>query len=203
MAATVQCFEHARGGDRAPPPAVDDAHRAKCLLQLARMRRSVLADVGEDSLRKSRMRFLDVPRIAHGTRVKQAKRVARQDSVDVDELLGQRERRIVFLEIASAIAENAMPQDQVLRPRRRADRIELHESQRPNRAFEIARGKEGARNRILAKLLQRNAGRTPAHADLDASSTVESVRAAATLRSCSSGTWNRCSITQLSAHRRS
>src|SRR6202040_2220609 len=150
LAAIVQNFEHASGGDRLAAPAVDGARRPERFLQLAWMGRAVLADVSENALRQARMLALDVPWVAHRPRGQQAKRIPRQHAVDVQPLLDQRQRRIVLLEIAGAIAADPLPEDQVLRAGRGADRVELHEAERPNRGFEIASTKKRARNRVIA-----------------------------------------------------
>jgi hypothetical protein len=121
------------------------------------MGRPVLADVSENSLRKPRMLALDVPRVASRPRVQQAQRISGHDTVDMDVLLAEWQRPIVPLEIAGAITADAMPENQILRARRRADRVQLHKSERPYRAFEVARSEERARNRILTEAHERNA----------------------------------------------
>src|SRR6202171_6782 len=179
MAAIVQHFEHARGRDRLTAPAVDDARHAERLLQLARMCRAVLADVREDALGKARMLALDVPRVADRPRVQQAKRIPWQDAVDMKVLLGERQRRIVLLQVAGAIAADAMPEDQVLGSGRRGDRVELHEAERSHRGFEVARRKKRARDRVIAKLLQGNTGKALAHAARSASTILSRAARAA------------------------
>ena len=87
------------------------------------------------------MLALDVPRVADRPRVQQAKRIPWQDTVDMKVFLGQRQRRIALLQVARAIAADAMPEDQVLRAGRRADRVELHEAECAHRGLEIARSK--------------------------------------------------------------
>src|SRR3989440_1286211 len=94
-------------------------------------------------------------------------------------LLHQRQRWIVFLEIASAIAANPMPQNQVLRAGRRADRVELHEAEHPHCGFEIADRKKRARNRVIAELFHGNAGNAPAHAARSASTILSRAARAA------------------------
>ncbi len=64
--------------------------------------------------------------------MQQAGGVARHEAVGVEEVLLQPEAREAPLQVAGAIAGDAMPQDQVLGPGRRADRVGLHEA-RPSR----------------------------------------------------------------------
>ena len=143
------------------------------------MSRTVRADVSENALRQPRMLALDVPRVARRPRVQQAKRISWQHTVDMEVLLDQRQRWIVFLEIAGAIAANPMPQNQVLRAGRRADRVELHEAERPHCGFEIADRKKRARNRVIAELFHGNAGNARAHAARSASTILSRAARAA------------------------
>ena len=57
--------------------------------------------------------------------------VTRHEAIGVEEILLQPEPREPPFEVACAIAGHAMPQDQILRARRRADRIRLHEAAVP------------------------------------------------------------------------
>src|SRR5450755_2624860 len=87
----------------------------------------------------------------------------------MNDLFGQRQRRILLLDVARAIPADAMPEDQVLCARRRADRVDLNEAQRAHCGFEIAWHKKRARHRVIAKLRQGHPRRARAHAARSAS----------------------------------
>ena len=69
------------------------------------------------------------PRPGPAARVHQALHGSRHEPVVHEEVLVDVEFRVAALEIAGAIAGDAMPQREVLRPGRRADGIGLHEAE--------------------------------------------------------------------------
>ena len=82
---------------------------------------------------------------------------ARHEAVVDEDVLLDAERGVAPLEIAGAVAVDAMAQRQVLRARRRADRVGLHEAERVDRALAAwsagrgcGRRRSGAGRRALA-----------------------------------------------------
>ena len=79
------------------------------------------------------------------------------DEAVVDEdVLFDVECRIIPLEIAGTIVLDAVAERQVLRPRRRADRISLHETKRIERARQRRRRGKMAPDRESAKVVERH-----------------------------------------------
>jgi len=80
---------------------------------------------------------------------------ARQEAVVDEAVFLDRQPCVAALQIARVIAGDAMAQDQVLRPRRSADRIGLHEAEPVDRAAERGRLEERARDRVAAQIVER------------------------------------------------
>src|SRR5215470_9577030 len=78
------------------------------------------------------------------TRVHQRLKSAGDESVVDEEVFLDAKLVIAALEVARTIPLDAVPQRQVLRPRRRANRIGLYESQRLDRVLERRRRKQTA-----------------------------------------------------------
>ncbi len=70
--------------------------------------------------------------------MQQPRGLARHEAVGVEEILLQPEPGEAPFQVARPIAGHAMAQDQILRARRRADRIGLHEARRADRARQRA-----------------------------------------------------------------
>jgi hypothetical protein len=79
---------------------------------------------------------------------------ARQEAVVDERILFDVERLVPCLEIARALSGDAMPQRQVLRARRRADRIGLHEAQPLDSAAQVARCGQRTGNGVPAKIVE-------------------------------------------------
>ena len=62
--------------------------------------------------------------------------IGRQKAVVDEVLLVDGELRVARIEVTGPVVENALPQDQILRPGRRANRVRLYEAKRRNRRFE-------------------------------------------------------------------
>ena len=62
------------------------------------------------------------------------------------------------LEITGSVAAHAVPQDEILGPRRRSDRIRLHIAQPPHGFLEGQRREERARDGVAAQLDERRRG---------------------------------------------
>src|SRR5205809_5538399 len=77
--------------------------------------------------------------------------VAGHEAVGVKIILLQLERRILLLQVTRAISLHAMPQDQILRPRRRTNRIGLHEAQAVDRCLERCWREQGLRDGMGAE----------------------------------------------------
>ncbi len=73
--------------------------------------------------------------------------LARDEAVVDEEVLLDAQRVIAPLEIAGAVAFDAMPERQILCPRRRADRVGLHESKPLDGALQGDRREEAAGDR--------------------------------------------------------
>ena len=69
--------------------------------------------------------------------MKQLPEVARKKSVGVQIVLFKIQLRIAAIEIARVITPDPLTQNQVLSPRRRSNRIGLHESQSCNRGLPL------------------------------------------------------------------
>jgi len=82
--------------------------------------------------------------------VQEIERRGRQHAIDMHVVLDQRQLRKTHFEIAGAITGDSMAKDQILRSRRRADRIDLHESERRDGRCDVGRLRQRARRRIRA-----------------------------------------------------
>ncbi len=111
---------------------------------------SVRAQIVDDGATQMRMLVLDVEAPRDAPRMQERPMTALEEAVDVHHVLDQRQRRVRALEVAGAIAVDAMPQDQVLRAGRRADRVGLHEAESIERAGEVERCEQRALGRIAA-----------------------------------------------------
>ena len=121
-------------------------------VHLARMHGAAFAD--ECQHRRRLLGARRGPDRARRARMHQLVMRARQIAVVDEEVFLQRQLRIKALEIARAIAGDAMAQRQVLRAGRRADRIGLHESQLVDRAPERGRLEQRARDGVAAQMFQ-------------------------------------------------
>jgi hypothetical protein len=79
---------------------------------------------------------------------------ARQKAVVDQRVLFDRKLRIAPLQIAGPVIGDPMAQDQVLRARRRADRVGLHEAQPANRAHQRGRRAQCEGHRVAAKVVE-------------------------------------------------
>ena len=112
---------------RRPTPVVRDGPMREALMRLSWMNAAALTDECQQVLRSllpcSRPGWRDLPR------VHQRRDVSGDEAVVDEDVFLDAKRRIQPLEIAGAVVDGAMTQRQVLRARRRADGIGLHESQ--------------------------------------------------------------------------
>ena len=69
------------------------------------------------------------------------------------------ESRVETLEITGAITGDAMAQREILRARRRPDRVGLDEAERVERALQRRRREEAARDRKAPQVVERHANR--------------------------------------------
>ena len=84
-------------------------------------------------------------------RVQHVVQVAAHEAIDVEVALLQPQARISPLQLPGAVAAHAMAQDQILRARRRPDRIGLDEPHRGQRAGQRRGCGEGSRQRMAAQ----------------------------------------------------
>ena len=126
---------------RRPAPVVRDRPMREALMRLAWMDGAALTHERQQVLRPllpgRRPGRRDPPR------VHQRRDVSGDEAVVDEDVFLDAERRIQPLEIAGAVVDGAMTQRQVLRARRRADGIRLHESQPAQRAFQRGSGETG------------------------------------------------------------
>ena len=98
------------------------------------------------------------PHGAGGARVHQRLHLPRQEAVVDEEVFLDPEPRIAGFQVTSAVALHPVAQRQVLRPRRRADRVSLHEAQ-PGDGLGQGGGREqGARHGMVAQVVQGDGG---------------------------------------------
>ena len=88
-----------------------------------------------------------------GPRMQQGRCLRRQEAVGVEEILLQPEPDEAPLQIPGAIAGDAMPQDEVLGPRRRPDRVGLDEAHLRHRPPQQRRRKKRSGERMGTEAL--------------------------------------------------
>ena len=94
------------------------------------------------------------PGLACITRMHQCLVRARQEAVVDEEILFQRQARIAPLQLTGPVADHAMAQGQVLRTRRGADRVRLHETEFFYRTHQRGRLEQRTRNGVTAQVVQ-------------------------------------------------
>ena len=146
----MHVVEQVGGGARRAAPVVGDLAVGEELVHLARMHDAALAHELEQRLRAP-LRD-DAPRRLPDARVHQRLLLARQEAVVDEVVLLDRELRIAPLEVTGAIVLHAMAQRQVLRTRRRADRVGLHEAELVDRAPEGRGREQAARDGVAAQV---------------------------------------------------
>ena len=124
------------------------------LVHLARMHRAARADEVQQRAHVPAARRGPGRRTA--ARVHQRLHGAGDEAVVHEEVLVDVEAGIAALEIAGAVAGHAMAQREVLRARRRPDRVGLHEAERVERALQRGRREEAARDRRAPQVVERH-----------------------------------------------
>ena len=153
----MQGVEQVRRGVARATPGVGAAAMREVLLHRARVRRPVLADEREHVGRTLCRRR--VPARLGIARMHQGEVPARKEAVVDEAVLLDGEARIAPLQIAGAIALDAMAQGQVLRASRGADRIGLDEAELVDRPAERGRREERTGHGIAAQVVEsRSAG---------------------------------------------
>ena len=134
QSAPVQPLQRVGCRFRIAAPRVHDAALAKVRLQRSWMRLAQFHHrVEHFFLERAKRRAL--------SRMQQLPDRLREKSVGVQVVLFDVQRRIVPLEIARVVSANAMPEDEILRTRRRSDGIGLHETE-PVDGFGKRRGRK-------------------------------------------------------------
>jgi hypothetical protein len=82
----------------------------------------------------------------------------RQEAVVDEEILLDAEPGVAALQLAGAVVAHAVAQREVLRTRRRADRVGLHEAQAGDGARQRGGREQRARDRVTTQLLQGGCG---------------------------------------------
>ena len=122
------------------------------LIDLARMHRAArpheVQNVGRLAPR------LGAPGLARLARMHQGQVLARQETVVDQAVLIDRQARVAAFQIAGAVVLDAVAQRQVLRPRRGADRIGLHEAQAADRRRQRGRGEQAAGDGVAAQVFE-------------------------------------------------
>jgi hypothetical protein len=141
----------------AAAPGIDDRAVREVSVDVARVHVAALANEVDQGLRARLAR--SAPCRPHGARMHERENRARNEAVIDDEILLDIEHGIAPVEIARAIAGDAVAQHQVLRTCRRTDRIGLHEPAVLDCLLQIDRREETARDRVAAKLGDADDGR--------------------------------------------
>jgi hypothetical protein len=124
-------------------------------VHVARMRLAALADEGQDGLGATASRGCPAGRI--DARVHERVDASRHEAVVDEEVLFDAKRGEPRFEVASAIARDAMAECQVLRTRRRADRIGLYEPEALEGLRDASWTEERARDRVASKVVETEA----------------------------------------------
>ena len=148
----MQALQRPRRRLGEPAPAVDRPLAAETLLQVGRVRRTLVAHEGQH-LGGKLARHLPAPRGLRIARMQQPVGFARHEAVGVEEILLQPEPAEAAFQVARPIAGHTMPQDQILRARRRPDRIGLHEARRADRPRQRRRRRQRTEHRLTAQSL--------------------------------------------------
>ncbi len=151
-AVVVQQVEVVRRRARRSAPVVGDAAAREVRVDVARVNGAALAHEGEELLRLAGPAAGEAPDDA--ARVHQRLDPRRDEAVVDEDVLGDVERRIPPLEIAGAVARDAVPQDQVLGSRRGADGIRLHEAEPIDRARQRRRPEQAAGDGEAAQVVE-------------------------------------------------
>jgi hypothetical protein len=123
-------------------------------IDVTRMHRSVLADECQEQPRA--LGSTVGPARREPTRVHQALDFLRHEPVVDESIFLDAERRVAAFQVARPVTADAMPQRQVLRARRRADRIGLNETEAVQRPLERGGAEQAMGDGEAAKILERD-----------------------------------------------
>ena len=171
----TQLLEGPRGRLGVAPPGVDLPFASEVRFQFSRVRCAVSANGVEYLL----FQFRQAGRLPG---MQQPPDRPRKKAVGVQHVLFEIERRVTPLEVACTIPLHPVPQDQILRPRRRSNRIGLDERQPMDRGLQGGRPEEGLRDRVSAQALESREG----HERCDSTAARSDRQRAADLRGHSS-----------------
>ena len=152
QAAVVHAVEQlGRSPARAAEPVAHAAVR-EVRVDLGRVHGAALAHEVQHRLclRPARLR----PGLTGLARVHQRRGRARQEAVVDEEVLLHRQPRVAALQLAGTVVAHAVAQDQVLRARRRAQRVGLHEAQALQRLWQRAGREQRAGHGVAAQVVE-------------------------------------------------
>ena len=142
-AAIVHVLQQVRRRARRAAPVVGDRAVREVVVHLAGMHVAALADEVEHELARVPWRVGVHPERSTRGCIS-AWTLPRDEPVVDEEVLLDAQRVIAPLEIAGPVAFDAMPERQILCPRRRADRVGLYKAEALDGVFQTGRWKQGA-----------------------------------------------------------
>ena len=123
------------------------------IVNLARVHRTANANELQQALDVPAAR--DAPRRLTTARMHQAEHAVGDEAVVDEEVLVDVEAGVPALQIARAVVRHPVPQRQILRARRRSNRVGLHEPECVERLRQGCRWKEAPRDRVPAQFVDR------------------------------------------------
>jgi hypothetical protein len=151
--AIVQAIEQLRAGAGAAAEPIGGGAERQRRVHLARVRHASVTHHLQHPLRVLPLSLR--PRARRRARVHQRVQLTRDEAGVDEEVLLDGQPRVASLQIAGAIAGDAVPQRQVLGPRRRADRVGLHEAQPGQRPRQRGGPEQRAVDRLAPQVHQR------------------------------------------------
>jgi hypothetical protein len=129
QAVVAQPLQLHGGGRRGAAPAVGDPFVPEVGRRVARVRNPALTDERQQVGCPPGGHVPPVGTVPVAAWVQERAQAAGDEAVRIEHVLVDVEGRVLPVEIAGPVAGHPLPQDQVLRPGRRTDRVGLHELQ--------------------------------------------------------------------------
>ena len=150
--AIVQAFQQMRAGTQVAAPALD-ATMVELRLHVPGVGVAVLAHEGQHLLgARLHPGVPGVPGARVPTRVQQGQGLPRQETVVDEEGLFDRQARVALLQLAGAIALDALREDQILGASGCSHRVGLNEAEARNRPRQAGGLEQAAPDRVAAEL---------------------------------------------------